>query len=350
MRVSGCGWFRGAARRGAPSRSVPWTVPVSALRHQAERRAGKGTPTSGQFSRWGPAQPAAGGRQGRNWATPAGWRCVVSRPSRAAMPVGDPHRENWPALQALSALVSRSRAMPVGDRRSKRCRRWFRAPARCRSETGAPSVVGAGFALPRDAGRRPALQALSALVSRSRAMPVGGPHRENWPALQALSALVSRSRAMPVGDRRSKRCRRWFRAPARCRSETGAPSVVGAGFALPRDAGRRPALQALSALVSRSRAMPVGDRRSKRCRRWFRAPARCRSETGAPSVVGAGFALPRDAGRRPPPGELAGAPSVVGAGFALPRDAGRRPALQALSALVSRSRAMPVGDRRSVSW
>ena len=210
------------------------------------------------------------------------------------MPVGDPHRENWPALQALSALVSRSRAMPVGDRRSKRCRRWFRAPARCRSETGAPSVVGAGFALPRDAGQRP--------------------------ALQALSALVSRSRAMPVGDRRSKRCRRWFRAPARCRSETGAPSVVGAGFALPRDAGRRPALQALSALVSRSRAMPVGDRHSKRCRRWFRAPARCR-ETGAPSVVGAGFALPRDAGRRP--------------------------ALQALSALVSRSRAMPVRDRRS---
>ena len=275
MRVSGCGWFRGAARRGAPSRSVPWTVPVSALRHQAERRAGKGTPTSGQFSRWGPAQPAAGGRQGRNWATPAGWRCVVSRPSRAAMPVGDPHRENWPALQALSALVSRSRAMPVGDRRSKRCRRWFRAPARCRSETGAPSVVGAGFALPRDAGETGA----PSVVGAGFALPRDAGRR---PALQALSALVSRSRAMPVGDRRSKRCRRWFRAPARCRSETGAPSVVGAGFALPRDAGQRPALQALSALVSRSRAMPVRDRRSKRCRRWFRAPARCRSETGAP--------------------------------------------------------------------
>ena len=52
-------------------------------------------------------------------------------------------------------------------------------------------------------------------------------------------------------------------------------------------------------------------------------------------VIGAGFALTRDAGRRPPPGELAGAPCgigvgrrVVGAGFALPRDAGRRPALQ----------------------
>ena len=47
-------------------------VPVSAPRHHAERRAGKGTPTSGQFSRWGPAQPAAGGRQGR---TPS-WRVV----------------------------------------------------------------------------------------------------------------------------------------------------------------------------------------------------------------------------------------------------------------------------------
>ena len=31
--------------------------------HRAERRAGKGTPTSGQFSRWGPAQPAEGGRR-----------------------------------------------------------------------------------------------------------------------------------------------------------------------------------------------------------------------------------------------------------------------------------------------
>ena len=52
---------------------------------------------------------------------------------------------------------------------------------------------------------------------------------------------------------------------------------------------------ASSALVSRSRAMPVGGRRSA-----VRLAGR--------SVVGAGFALPRDAGRRPPPGELAGAP------------------------------------------
>ena len=341
MRVSGCGWFRGAARRGAPSRSVPWTVPVSALRHQAERRAGKGTPTSGV----GHSPPQAGGREETGPPPRVGgvWFRGPLGPRRPAL------RENWPALQALSGAgfaLPRDAGSPGGarhsppqaggreetgppprvggvwfrgplgprcrsetptgrtGRRSKRCRRWFRAPARCRSETGAPSVVGAGFALPRDAGRRCRSETrrsvsggAPSVVGAGFALPRDAGRR---PALQALSALVSRSRAMPVGDRRSKRCRRWFRAPARCRSETGAPSVVGAGFALPRDAGRR---------------------RSKRCRRWFRAPARCRSETGAPSVVGAGFALPRDAGRRP--------------------------ALQALSALVSRSRAMPVRDRRS---
>ena len=59
-------------------------------------------------------------------------------------------------------------------------------------------------------------------------------------------------------------------------------------------------------------------------------------EIGMASIVGAGFALPRDAGRRPPPGELASAPCPrdsarvamrgfvgVKAGFALPRDRGR---------------------------
>ena len=41
---------------GLPSRRGP---------QQRRWRAGTGTPTSGQFSRWGPAQPAAGGRMGR---------------------------------------------------------------------------------------------------------------------------------------------------------------------------------------------------------------------------------------------------------------------------------------------
>ena len=269
-------------------------------------------------------------------------------------------------------------------------RRRFRAPARCRSETGAPSRPryrsavsakagsGAGFALPRDAGRRPALQAVPALVPRLR-------QRQE-------AAQVSRSRAMPVGDRRSKpsrlslrgfgKGRKWcrFRAPARCRSETGAPAVPAL---VPRLRQRQEAAQ-----VSRSRAMPVGDRRSSR--------PRARSAASAKAGSGAGFALPRDAGRRPAlqpsprsfrgfgkgrkrrrfraparcrsetgaPGRpgyrsAASAKAGSGAGFALPRDAGRRPALQAVPAIaprlrqrqeaaqVSRSRAMPVGDRRS---
>ena len=146
-----------------------------------------------------------------------------------AMPVGDRRSTVRLAGPASSALVSRSRAMPVGDRRSSR-------------EIGGASVVGAGFALPRDAGRRPALlavrlawPALSVRVSRSRAMPVGDRRSTVRLAGPASSALVSRSRAMPVGDRRSSReiggasvVGDWraalsFRAPARCRSETGAP-------------------------------------------------------------------------------------------------------------------------------
>ena len=62
---------------------------------------------------------------------------------------------------------------------------------------------------------------------------------------------------------------------------------------------------------------------AQRGRCGFRAPARCRSETGAPR-------RPRDSSRLAMRGfaavRLAGG-GVVGAGFALPRDAGRRPAL-----------------------
>ena len=145
-----------------------------------------------------------------------------------------------------SAQVSRSRAMPVGDRRSGR-------PG-YRSAASAKAGSGAGFALPRDAGRRPALQAVPAFVPRLR-------QRQE-------AAQVSRFRAMPVGDRRSSRLR--------VRSAASAKAGSGAGFALPRDAGRRPALR-----PSRLSFRGFGKGRK---RRRFRAPARCRSETGAPAV------------------------------------------------------------------
>ena len=215
----------------------------------------------------------------------------------------------------MSALVSPCRAMPVGDRRS-RPRACSRLAMRDAAVTLAGrSVVGAGFALPRDAGRRPALQAprLFAVGDVRCGSHVGRAQRHRrWfravarcrsetgapsPALvcgwrcamrqsrwqgAASSALVSRCRAMPVGDRRS-RPRACSRLAMRDAAVTLAGrSVVRAGFALPRDAGRRPALQA-------PRLFAVGDvrcgshvGRAQRHRRWFRAAARCRSETGAP--------------------------------------------------------------------
>ena len=53
---------------------------------RAVRRAGKGTPTSGQSSRWGPAQPAGGGRTARR--EPPGWLGLRHRLQRAERRAG----------------------------------------------------------------------------------------------------------------------------------------------------------------------------------------------------------------------------------------------------------------------
>ena len=159
--------------------------------------------------------------------------------------------------------------MPVGDRRS------FRAPSGmgCGGECTlvGRSVMSAGFALPRDAGRRPALRFAPS------GMGCGGE-----------CTLVGRS-------------------------------VMSAGFALPRDAGRRPALLSRASRDGMWWGMHVG--RAQRHERWFRAPARCRSETGAPSRPRArcrsavrGFAarwagpVGRGAGLKAPTGRTGGVP------------------------------------------
>ena len=342
---------RDAGRRPALRR--PRDSARSAMRERradAGRRISAGTPTGSVTRRQGnadlwSAQPAGGGR--REGPRLQGW--FASRPGprrsalsgrtpfaalRAAVPTGGRRSKPSPRFFPVGEAWVRSREIGVAQRRWGR----FRAAARCRSGdvVGAAlrcrsgpalhgAALGAGFALPRDAGRRPALHGAALVVRVSRCTRDAG----RRPALHAL--LVRGAHAHGgggvggAGFALHARCRsetgapwgrRWwcgFRAAARCRSETGAPwgSVVGAGFALTRDAGRRPALHgaALVVRVSRSRAMPVG--------------------TGAPCAVGGG---------------------VGGAGFALTRDAGRRPALQgaALVVRVSRSRAMPVGDRRSM--
>ena len=286
-----------------------------------------------------------------------------------------PPGSRFGTAQCHRSQVSRSRAMPVGDRRSGRPRARSAASMRDQSAGG-----GAGFALPRDAGRRPALQAVPAIVPRLRqrqeAVQVSRARcRSETGAIPALLRGGDRARSpsprlVPRASQRQEVVQ--VSRSRRCRSETGAPAVPafvrprggaadsdrsgagrpalrpsltlakagsGAGFALPRDAGRRPALQpsprffaadmVISLRVaqrSRSRAMPVGDRRSAR-------PGADRSAASAKAGSGAGFALPRDAGRRP---ALRPSRRIV------PRLRQRQEVVQ-----VSRSRAMPVGDRRS---
>ena len=177
------------------------------------------------------------------------------------MPVGGPHRENWPALQAVraassvgstcgdgviptvgvSAAAALRAAVPTRGRRSLACRAI--SPSGVRAETGVIPTVGVWAAA--------ALRA---------AVPVGD-RRSSRPRACSRSAV----RGTHAGG--TERHRSLFRAPARCRSETGAPavlalvlglwcaaltlagwSVIGTGFALPRDAGRRPALLAFPCL------------------------------------------------------------------------------------------------------
>ena len=217
-----------------------------------------------------------------------GMRLFRSRLTQACVYFG----VGWPKHASISASDGRSmRLFPLREN-------WpeVGVPSRPRAlALLAAGVIGAGFALPRDAGRRPALQAVPALLRGWRcaiSRPAGprcrsaGPHRENWPEVRRSKPS---SRSCSVGSRRHW-CR--FRAPARCRSETGAPSR-------PRASSRL----AMRDLAARRAAVPVcrpppGElargRRSKPSSRscsvgsrhhWcrFRAPARCRSETGAPS-------------------------------------------------------------------
>ena len=156
--------------------AVRWTVPVSAARHHAERRAGKGTPTSGQSSRWGPAQPAAGGRreEPRVGGRPSqpGPRVQrhpdgrVVRAFRCASRSGaGPHRENWPEV---GVPLRPAPSGPVGSARGAA----FSQQGWCGTHVGRAPRRRGGF----------------------RA------HARSW---AALLGRVSRSRAMPVGDRRS---------------------------------------------------------------------------------------------------------------------------------------------------
>ena len=185
---------------------------------------------------------------------------------------------------ALSGRVSRSRAMPVGDRRSRPSEPPHLLGVR--AETGAIPTVGVCAA----AALRAAVPTGGRRSLACRAISPSGVRAETG-AISAVGVCAAAAlRAAVPGPTGRTAQRSAFQAVLalvlrlRCAALTLAGwSVIGTGFALPRDAGRRPALQssprlfsvcgtrhppwrdgASSARVSRSRAMPVGDRRSRR--------------------------------------------------------------------------------------
>ena len=248
----------------------------------------------------------------------------------------------------MAGMAAEGREIPIADReltrgrrgthsdRAHHHRRWFRAPARCRSETGAPSrpralaqsgVRGFDRLSAVDAGRRPALR-------RPRAFAQLGGVRG-----------FDRLPAVDAGRRPALRRPRAF-AQLGVRGFDRLPAV---------DAGRRPALRCRSETGAppSARFCSVGGTR-------FRPPpgGRCRSETGAPpsarfcSVGGTRF--------RPPLGgrcrsETGAPPSARFAqlgvrGFdRLPAvDAGRRPALRRPRAFAQLGYAVSTASRRSM--
>ena len=265
------------------------------------------------------------------------------------MPVGGPHRENWPALQAVRAAssvggtcgdgviptvgVSPPRpcgplcrpevgvplpagpSLPVGSApRREPSRGLGYAPPRpcgplCRPEVGVPSRPGffatgdGSFAALRAAvpGSTGRTARRSGFQPSSRLFSVCGARHSRWQD-GASSGRVSRSRAMPVGDRRSSRPRAC--SPSAVRG-THAGTVIGTGFALPAMpvGDRRSSVIGRdgASSVSRSRAMPVGDRRS------WRFPA-C-SAKRRPADLAAGLLGGTFAESRTPVGERTALPA-----------------------------------------
>ena len=141
-----CPRFRGESVKGGP----PPPFHLRSAKRAAGRRISAGTPTGTMTRRQGNADlrsapPAAGGRTAQSRLSTSDAPARERRP-----PVGTAPRSG-----ASGAVL-----IEQGVRHSRRY--------------GAPS---------------------SARVSRSRAMPVGGPHRENWPAAHGTADLWS---AQPV--------------------------------------------------------------------------------------------------------------------------------------------------------
>ena len=277
----------------------------------------------------------------------------------------------------MAGMAAEGREIPIADReltrgrrgthsdRAHHHRRWFRAPARCRSETGAPSrprvLLSWGYAV--------------STASR-RSMPVGD-RRSSWgyavsPSARFCSVGGTRFRPPPGGRRPALRRPRAFaqlgvrgfdrlpavdagRRPALRRPRAFAQLGVRGFDRLPAvDAGRRPALRRPRAFAQlgvrgfdRLPAVDAGRRPALRRPRAF-AQLGVRGFDRLPAV---------DAGRRPALRRPRAFAQLGVRGFdrLSAVDAGRRPALRRPRVLLSwgyavstaSRRSMPVGDRRS---
>ena len=198
-------------------RSILFAFETHFRRNRERHRTGGGMASDPRQGASAPSDVPQTGRSGGGSGSP-------SAKTRQATFSGRGNRERSPSS------IRSARGTDVG---SARChRRWFRAPARCRSETGAPTwFCWEGYALlprfARRADQRSAFQAVPALLRWE-----GWEFRPLCPRCgSASSALVSRSRAMPVGDRRSAvapSARGRYvvspRSAGLCRPEVGVPS------------------------------------------------------------------------------------------------------------------------------
>ena len=195
-------------------------VHVSAERHHAERRAGKGTPTSGQSPGGGRhSPPQAGGRKDPEFG---------GRPSRPGPP--------------RSALSGRLGGTRLSLRFAQRCRPEVGVPWRPAPSGPVGFPRGAAFsqqlaAFPgervapwdEDSAERGTIPVFGDTRLRPPAGRSAGPHRETgqrsaFPCLRAVMPTEDR-RSLPGPGRISRsRRRRCFPAPRRgCRASGGRP-------------------------------------------------------------------------------------------------------------------------------
>ena len=224
--------------------AVSWTLPVSAPRHHAERRAGKGTPTSGRHSppkAGGGKDPELGGfasRPGPRRSASSGWlrgtRLSLRSAQRCRAPPGEP---------------ARGRAGPAHPAGMK-----MQFPGRCQSR---PHATMQSDAQARE--RRPPVGTARRRRAAGRTPSSGGFASRPGPRRSASSGWLRGTR---LSLRSAQRCRAPPGEPARGRAGPAHPAGMKMQF--PGRCQSRPHATMQSDAQARERRPPVGTARRRR--------------------------------------------------------------------------------------